>query len=150
MMSVDFTAFDAQVAGTAGTAGSASGTIDGGDGGNAIDALPPYSNTDFSLEPSLNRVFPTTIGGNGGAGAGGANSTTTSLAVQGGLGGKGGGRVRHHGERYFRFGVEPLRRVRHDHGDRERIARRVGWRRWRRWRQRRARYHRDCRRERLE
>ena len=91
-MSVDFTAFDAQVAGTAGTAGSASGTIDGGDGGNAIDALPPYSNTDFSLEPSLNRVFPTTIGGNGGAGAGGANSTTTSLAVQGGLGGKGGPR----------------------------------------------------------
>jgi hypothetical protein len=90
MMSVDFTAFDAQVTGTDGTAGSASGNLDGGDGGNAIDALPPYSNTDFSLEPSLNRVFPTTIGGNGGAGAGGANATTTSLAVQGGRGGKGG------------------------------------------------------------
>jgi hypothetical protein len=80
----------ARVAGTAGTAGSASGNLDGGDGGNAIDALAPYSNTDFSLEPSLNRVFPTTMGGNGGAGAGGANATTTSLAVQGGQGGKGG------------------------------------------------------------
>ena len=32
-MSVDFTAFDAQVTGTAGTAGSASGNLDGGDGG---------------------------------------------------------------------------------------------------------------------
>ncbi len=89
-MSVDFTAFDAQVTGTNGTAGSPSGNLDGGDGGNAIDSLPPYSNTDFSLEPSLNRVFPTTMAGNGGAGAGGANATTTSLAVQGGQGGKGG------------------------------------------------------------
>ena len=89
-MSVDFTAFDAQVAGTAGTAGSASGSIDGGDGGNAVDALPPYSNTDFSLEPSLDRVFPTTIGGNGGNAAGDANATATIPAVQGGLGGKGG------------------------------------------------------------
>jgi hypothetical protein len=90
-MSVDFTAFDAQVTGTAGAAGSASGNIDGGDAGNAIDSLPPYSNTDFSLEPSLNRVFPTTIGGTGGNGAGGANSTTTAPALQGGAGGKGGG-----------------------------------------------------------
>ena len=149
-MSVDFTAFDAQVTGTAGAAGSASGTIDGGDGGNAIDALPPYSNTDFSLEPSLNRVFPTTIGGNGGAGAGGANATTTSLAVQGGLGGKGGAAFVTMANDIFGSASTPLRRVRHDHGDRERIARRVGWRRWRRWRQRRARYHRDHRRERLE
>ncbi len=85
-MSVDFTAFDAQVAGTDGTAGLASGNLDGGDGGNAIDALAPYSNTDFSLEPSLDRVFPTTMGGNGGAGAGGANATTTNPAVQGGMG----------------------------------------------------------------
>jgi hypothetical protein len=30
------------------------------------------------------------MGGNGGAGAGGANATTTSLAVQGGQGSKGG------------------------------------------------------------
>jgi collagen type I/II/III/V/XI/XXIV/XXVII alpha len=89
-MSVDFTLFNAQVTGTDGAAGSASGNIDGGDGGNAIDSLPPYSNTDFSLEPSLNRVFPTTIGGNGGRGAGGANSTTTTPAAQGGQGGKGG------------------------------------------------------------
>jgi hypothetical protein len=90
-MSVDFTAFDAQVTGTAGAAGSASGNIAGGDAGNAIDSLPPFSNTDFSLEPSLNRVFPTTIGGTGGNGAGGANATTTTPAQQGGAGGKGGG-----------------------------------------------------------
>ena len=89
-MSVDFTLFDAQVTGVNGAAGSPSGNIDGGDAGNAIDSLAPYSNTDFSLEPSLNRVFPTTIGGNGGAGAGGANATPTTPSVQGGLGGKGG------------------------------------------------------------
>ena len=50
----------------------------------------PYSNTDFSLEPSLNRVFPTVTAGNGGAGAGGANATATTPALQGGIGGKGG------------------------------------------------------------
>ncbi len=87
---MDFTAFDAQVTGANGAAGSASGNIDGGDGGNAVDSLAPYSNTDFSLEPSLERVFPTTIGGDGGSGAGGANSTATTQAVQGGLGGKAG------------------------------------------------------------
>ncbi len=90
-MSVDFTAFDAQVTGSDGAAGSASGSIDGGDAGNAIDSLPPFSNTDFSLEPSLNRVFPTTIGGTGGNAAGGANATTTTPAQLGGAGGKGGG-----------------------------------------------------------
>jgi len=79
-MSVDFTAFDAQLTGTNGAAGSAGGTIDGGDGGNAIESLPPFSNTDFSLEPSLNRVFPTATAGNGGAGAGGANATATTPA----------------------------------------------------------------------
>ena len=83
-MSVDFTAFDAQLIGTNGAAGSAGGTIDGGDGGNAIELLPPFSNTDFSLEPSLNRVFPTATAGNGGAGAGGANATATTPALQGG------------------------------------------------------------------
>ena len=61
-MTVDFTAFDAQLTGTNGAAGSPSGTIDGGDGGNAIESLAPYSNTDFSLEPSLSRVFPTVTG----------------------------------------------------------------------------------------
>jgi hypothetical protein len=90
VMSVDFTAFDAQLTGTNGAAGSAGGTIDGGDGGNAIESLPPFSNTDFSLEPSLARVFPTATAGNGGAGAGGANATATTLALQGGAGGKGG------------------------------------------------------------
>ena len=89
-MSVDFIAFDAQLTGTNGAAGSAGGTIDGGDGGNAIESLPPFSNTDFSLEPSLARVFPTATAGNGGAGAGGANATATTLALQGGIGGKGG------------------------------------------------------------
>ena len=89
-MSVDFTAFDAQLTGTNGAAGSAGGTIDGGDGGNAVESLPPFSNTDFSLEPSLARVFPTATAGNGGAGAGGANATATTPALHGGVGGKGG------------------------------------------------------------
>jgi len=87
-MTVDFTAFDAQLTGTNGVAGSAGG--DGGDGGNAIESLAPFSNTDFTLEPSLARVFPTVTAGNGGAGAGGANATATTPALPGGNGGKGG------------------------------------------------------------
>ena len=89
-MTVNFTTFNAQLIGTNGAAGSAGGAIDGGDGGNAIESLAPYSNTDFSFEPSLSRVFPTVTGGNGGAGAGGANATATVQAFQGGQGGKGG------------------------------------------------------------
>ncbi len=89
-MTVNFITFNAQLTGTNGAAGSTIGTIDGGGGGNAIESLAPYSNTDFSLEPSLSRVFPTVTGGNGGAGAGGANATPTVQAFQGGQGGKGG------------------------------------------------------------
>src|SRR5439155_1613928 len=88
VMTVDFTTFNAQLIGTNGAAGSAGGILDGAGGGNAIESLAPYSNTDFSLEPSLTRVFPTVTGGNGGAGAGGANATATVQAFQGGQGGK--------------------------------------------------------------
>src|SRR5471030_3280448 len=89
-MTVDFTAFDAQLTGTNGAAGSAGGTIDGCDGVNAIESLAPFSNTDFSLEPSLARVFPTVTAGNGGRAAGGASATATTQALPGGIGGKGG------------------------------------------------------------
>jgi hypothetical protein len=50
----------------------------------------PFSNTDFSLEPSLTRVFPTVTGGNGGGGAGGANATATAQRCRAAQGGKGG------------------------------------------------------------
>ena len=62
----------------------------GATAGTQSSSLPPFSNTDFSLEPSLARVFPTATAGNGGAGAGGANATATTPALQGGAGGKGG------------------------------------------------------------
>ena len=149
-MSVDFTAFDAQVTGTDGAAGSAGGTIDGGDGGNAIDSLPPYSNTDFSLEPSLNRVFPTTIGGNGGNGAGGANATATTPALQGGLGGKGGAAFITMANDMFGSASTHYAGFVTITATANGLPGGLARRRWRRWRQRRARYHRDHRRERLD